>query len=55
MRQSMQLLGTAVASVLLLQVTPAAAKPWKGAELITQQTFRYGAFEARIPQRVARG
>ena len=24
------------------------AKPWKGAEMITQQTFRYGAFEARI-------
>ena len=26
----------------------AQAKPWKGAEMITQQTFRYGAFEARI-------
>ncbi|HET9955134.1 MAG TPA: glycoside hydrolase family 16 protein, partial [Polyangiaceae bacterium] len=32
---------------------PAMAKPWKGAELITRQTFRYGAFEARI--RAARG
>jgi hypothetical protein len=29
------------------------AKPWKGAELITRQTFRFGAFEARI--RAARG
>jgi hypothetical protein len=48
MRHSMQLFGTAVASVFLLDVAPAAAKPWKGAELITQQTFRYGAFEARI-------
>lgn len=44
----MQLFGSAFASVLLLHVAPAAAKPWKGAELITQQTFRYGAFEARI-------
>lgn len=32
---------------------PAEAKPWKSAELITHQTFRYGAFEARI--RAARG
>lgn len=32
---------------------PALAKPWKGAELISQQTFEYGAFEARI--RAARG
>src|SRR5882672_4645887 len=28
--------------------TVAEAKPWKGAEMITQQTFLYGAFEARI-------
>jgi len=27
---------------------PASAKPWKGAEVISQQTFLYGAFEARI-------
>jgi endo-1,3-1,4-beta-glycanase ExoK len=33
--------------------TTAEAKPWKGSEMITQQTFRYGAFEARI--RAARG
>lgn len=31
----------------------AQAKAWKGAEVITNQTFRYGAFEARI--RAARG
>jgi endo-1,3-1,4-beta-glycanase ExoK len=31
----------------------AEAKPWKGAELITHQTFKYGAFEARV--RAARG
>lgn len=24
------------------------AKPWKGAEIITNETFKYGAFEARI-------
>ncbi|HSX85007.1 MAG TPA: carbohydrate-binding protein, partial [Cellvibrio sp.] len=29
------------------------AKPWKGAELITRETYKYGAFEARI--RAARG
>ena len=38
---------------VLLLAAPAAAKSWKGAELITNQTFRYGAFEARI--RAARG
>jgi endo-1,3-1,4-beta-glycanase ExoK len=37
----------AAASLLLLAI-PAAAKPWKGAELISHQTFLYGAFEARI-------
>jgi len=26
----------------------AVAKPWKGAEVISKQTFKYGAFEARI-------
>ena len=43
----------ASAAFVLLLAAPAAAKPWKGAELITNQTFRYGAFEARI--RAARG
>jgi len=38
----------ASAAFALLLAAPAAAKPWKGAELITHQTFRYGAFEARI-------
>jgi len=47
MRSSM-LVCSAAASALMFQVAPAWAKPWKGAELITQQTFRYGAFEARI-------
>ncbi|HMA94802.1 MAG TPA: family 16 glycosylhydrolase [Polyangiaceae bacterium] len=43
------------AAFLAVGVTPclADAKPWKGAEVITNQTFRYGAFEARI--RAARG
>src|SRR5512145_2912097 len=43
------------AAFLAVGVTPslADAKPWKGAEMITHQTFRYGAFEARI--RAARG
>jgi endo-1,3-1,4-beta-glycanase ExoK len=48
MRSSMHLLCSAVAAALVFRVAPAWAKPWKGAELITQQTFRYGAFEARI-------
>jgi endo-1,3-1,4-beta-glycanase ExoK len=39
--------------VVCASSAPAQAKPWKGAEMITQQTFRYGAFEARI--RAARG
>ena len=43
----------ATAAFVVLLAAPAAAKPWKGAELITNQTFRYGAFEARI--RAARG
>lgn len=30
-----------------------AAKPWKGAEVISKDTFRYGAYEARI--RAAKG
>lgn len=44
MRQSF----VASAAFVSLLAAPAAAKPWKGAELITHQTFRYGAFEARI-------
>jgi endo-1,3-1,4-beta-glycanase ExoK len=47
------LLSFAAGAAPLLHVAPAWAKEWKGAELITQQTFRYGAFEARI--RAARG
>src|SRR6187401_3296692 len=55
MRTSLQLFGAGVCAALpvILLVSPAHAKPWKGAELITQQTFLYGAFEARI--RAARG
>lgn len=53
MRHSLQFATTAIVSALSLQVAPALAKPWKGAELITHQTFRYGAFEARI--RAAQG
>lgn len=41
------------AGLVLASTLPAYAKPWKGAELITRQTFRYGAFEARI--RAGRG
>ena len=38
-----------IAGVFICAFAGAAhAKPWKGAEMITQQTFRYGAFEARI-------
>jgi hypothetical protein len=47
------ILGAALATSVALSTLPAAAKPWKGAELITNQTFEYGAFEARI--RAARG
>jgi hypothetical protein len=36
------------ALLLVMTTTPAEAKPWKGAELSTGQTFKYGAFEARI-------
>ncbi len=45
---------SATTSSLLIAVSltafavAAEAKPWKGAEMITQQTFLYGAFEARI-------
>lgn len=35
-----------VASLLL--AAPVMAKPWKGAEMISRETFKYGAFEARI-------
>jgi endo-1,3-1,4-beta-glycanase ExoK len=45
----------AVAMLVSVLAVPAiaGAKPWKGAEMITNQTFRYGAFEARI--RAAKG
>lgn len=32
----------------LVFAAPAFTKPWKGAEIITRETFKYGAFEARI-------
>jgi len=32
----------------LLIASSAIAKPWKGAEVITREEFKYGAFEARI-------
>lgn len=32
----------------VLLATPVLAKPWKSAEMITNQQFKYGAFEARI-------
>lgn len=32
----------------LILTAAAFAKPWKSAEMITQQNFKYGAFEARI-------
>lgn len=37
-----------LAFALLALPAFAMAKPWKSAELITQQNFKYGAFEARI-------
>jgi beta-glucanase (GH16 family) len=37
-----------VVFLLLFASTPAGAKPWKAAELGSQQTFKYGAFEARL-------
>lgn len=39
---------TLVTLLLFFVATPAAAKDWKGAELTTNQTFKYGAFEARV-------
>ena len=39
--------GAIVAFQLALTSAHAEAKPWKGAELGSQQTFKYGAFEAR--------
>lgn len=47
--------GVGLTALGLVLLTPlrAAAKPWKGAETISHQTFKYGAFEARI--RAARG
>ena len=37
-----------LALLLLVASAHAEAKPWKGAELGSQQTFKYGAFEARV-------
>jgi len=37
-----------LAFLLLVASAHAEAKPWKGAELGSQQTFKYGAFEARV-------
>lgn len=39
--------------VMLFIVPFVNAKPWKGAEIITKEEFKYGAFEARI--RAAKG
>jgi beta-glucanase (GH16 family) len=33
---------------LVLWSASAFAKPWKGAEMVSQQTYLYGAFEARL-------
>lgn len=41
-------LSTRILSILSLSFALADAKPWKGAEVITKETFKYGAFEARI-------
>jgi beta-glucanase (GH16 family) len=38
----------ALTAALALVSSSAAAKPWKGAEMVSQQSFRYGAFEARL-------
>jgi endo-1,3-1,4-beta-glycanase ExoK len=38
----------AFAAASLVISATAAAKPWKGAEMVSQQTFKYGAFEARL-------
>ncbi len=37
-----------VCGILLSSPQPSGAKSWKGAEVFTVQSFRYGAFEARI-------
>jgi hypothetical protein len=50
MKQWNRSLLAAITVIVGLAGTPATAfsKPWKGAEMITRQTFKYGAFEARI-------
>jgi hypothetical protein len=50
MSNSLQRLHSKILTVVLLlsAAATAEAKPWKGAELGTQQTFKYGAFEARV-------
>lgn len=49
-RRSLQILLLGFGGLVGLGLRPstAFAKPWKGAELISRQTFEYGAFEARI-------
>lgn len=37
-----------VVAAAVLSSTVVSAKPWKGAELITREEYKYGAFEARI-------
>ncbi|MBK9579537.1 MAG: family 16 glycosylhydrolase [Fibrobacteres bacterium] len=39
---------TAIVALGLLCSAIAQAKPWKSAELISKETFKYGAFEARV-------
>ncbi|HEY5956713.1 MAG TPA: carbohydrate-binding domain-containing protein [Polyangiaceae bacterium] len=55
MPNSIRALCCALTWTLGLSLNPshAAAKPWKGAETITRETFKYGAFEGRV--RSARG
>ncbi|HEY3595816.1 MAG TPA: family 16 glycosylhydrolase [Polyangiaceae bacterium] len=46
--RSSHLASLALAAASLIVSASAAAKPWKGAEMVSQQTFKYGAFEARL-------
>lgn len=46
-RRAASALPLAVAAGVIFSA-PAFAKPWKGAEMISKDTFKYGAFEARI-------
>lgn len=47
-RQLPKFLASLVVAATLSLPAAASAKPWKGAEVISSQTFRYGAFEARF-------